>query len=261
MPLASLLLALSLGQSCRTPSSAWDPPPCSVANVPGCLPGYLPRSDRFGRLIYACDPNYVPPPGETPQPTQAPPYSQAPQPPQSPLQAGVALPPAPPGNPPPEAYSPVAPPEGRGHVGVVFMPGVSAFPSYTHQLDRTRVEGQLALEFRGTEGGARLRLTGEYTYFGKIGELSVKYDFLDGFFLRPFLALGIGVASINPDPSLRGEGSASAGIDLYFGRDFFLTGELKGRLFTEGTQGRAQGLAVSDQRQTSLLVGMGFYFF
>jgi len=81
----------------------------------------------------------------------------------------------------------------------------------------------------------------------------------DGFFLRPFLAVGVGVASINPDPSLRAAGSGSAGIDLYLGRDFFLTGELKRRLFMQGTQGEAHGLVVAPEKQTSLLVGMGFY--
>jgi hypothetical protein len=240
MALASLVLAMSLGQACPTPQSPWGPPPCAAANLPGCLPGYRPQFDRYGRFIYACDLGYVQPPGEAPQ---------------------VALA-QPPRGPPPGAQvgpgSP-APPEGRGHVGIVLMSGVSAFPSYT-RLEQTRPEVQLTIEFRGTEGGFRLRLVGDYTAFGKIGEISLKYDLLDGFFLRPFLALGIGAASIDPDPGLRGEGSASAGVDLYLGRDFFLTGELKGRVFTEGTQGRAHGLAISDSRQTSFLAGMGFYF-
>jgi len=150
--------------------------------------------------------------------------------------------------------------EGRGHVALVFMPGVAAFPSYT-RLDRAKPEGQIALEFRGTEGGGRIRLSGEYTSFGKVGELSVKYDLLDGFFLRPFLAAGLGVASINPDPKLRAAGSGSAGIDLYLARDFFLTGEVKHRLFMEGTDGSAHGLVTSDRRQTAFFAGMGFYFF
>jgi hypothetical protein len=137
---------------------------------------------------------------------------------------------------------------------------VAAFPSYT-RLDRAKPEGQIALEFRGTEGGGRIRLSGEYTSFGKVGELSVKYDLLDGFFLRPFLAAGLGVASINPDPKLRAAGSGSAGLDLYLARDFFLTGEVKRRLFMAGTQGDAHGLVVAGEKQTSLLVGMGFYFF
>ena len=53
----------------------------------------------------------------------------------------------------------------------------------------------------------------------------------------------------------------SAGIDLYLARDFFLTGEVKRRLFMAGTQGDAHGLVVAEEKQTSLLVGMGFYFF
>jgi hypothetical protein len=140
------------------------------------------------------------------------------------------------------------------------MPGVAAFPTYT-RLDRAKAAGQIALEFRGTEGGLRVRLAAEYTAFGKIGEVSVKYDLLDGFFLRPFLAVGAGVASINPDPELRAAGSGSAGIDLYLARDFFLTGEVKRRFFMAGTQGEAHGLVVSREKQTSLLVGIGFYFF
>ncbi len=240
----SLLLATSLGWACLIPSSPKDPPPCAVAKVPGCLPGYRPHFDASGRLLfYACDVNYVPNPADTPPPL-TPLQSQTPP---SPT-ASRAL-----------AARP-SPPEGRGHVGLVLMPGVAAFPSYT-RLDQTKPEGQLALEFRGTEGGARVRLTGEYTAFGKIGELSFKFDLFDRFFFRPFLALGLGVASINPDPAVRAAGSASAGVDLYISRNFFLTGELKGRLFTEGTRGPAHGLAISDRRQTSLLAGMGFYFF
>ncbi len=239
----SLLLTTLLGWECLIPSSPSDPPPCAVTKVPGCLPGYRPRFDASGRLLfYACDVNSLPSPADTPPP--APLKSQTPP---SPHPAGAL------------ATRP-SPPEGRGHVGLVFMPGVAAFPVY-RGLDQTKVEGQLALEFRGTEGGGRVRITGEYTAFGKIGELSFKYDFFDRFFFRPFLALGLGVASINPDRALRGEGSASAGVDLYIGRDFFLTGELKGRLFTEGTRGPAHGLAISDRRQTSLLAGLGFYFF
>jgi hypothetical protein len=91
--------------------------------------------------------------------------------------------------------------------------------------------------------------------------VSFKYDFFDGFFFRPFLGVGLGVASINPDASVRAAGSASAGVDLYLGRNFFLTGELKERLFMEGTDGSAHGLVTSDRRQTALLAGMGFYFF
>ena len=140
------------------------------------------------------------------------------------------------------------------------MPGVSSFPKYTN-FNETKPEGQLALEFRGNDGGIRFRLAGEYASFGKIGEASFKYDFFDGFFFRPFLGVGLGIASINPDAQIRAAGSASAGVDLYLGRNFFLTGEVKERLFMEGTDGSAHGLVTSDRRQTAFLAGMGFYFF
>jgi hypothetical protein len=247
MPFASFLLAALLGQA-----SSPDSPPCAAANVPGCLPGYVLKYNRWGWLVYMRDPDYVPPLA------QAAPVRLAPL----PSQVSAALPVWASPNTPralplpePQEIS-----EGRGHVALVFMPGVAAFPSYT-RLDRAKPEGQIALEFRGTEGGGRIRLAGEYTSFGKVGELSVKYDLLDGFFLRPFLAAGLGVASINPDPKLRAAGSGSAGIDLYLARDFFLTGEVKRRLFMAGTQGDAHGLVVAGEKQTSLLVGMGFYFF
>jgi hypothetical protein len=245
LPLTTPLLAALLGQACPTPSP-YDPPPCAAARVPGCLPGYRPQYDRSGRLFYVCNNPYAQP--------RAPLQSQAPPPLQPASQASVA-----PTAPPELAVTP-PPSDSRGHVGLVFMPGVSAFPNY-HGFNGTKAEGQIALEFRGSEGGARVRLTAEYTSFGKIGELSFKYDFLEGFFFRPWLAVGLGIASINPDPAVRASGSASAGVDLYISRDFFLTGELKGRLFTEGTQGAAHGLAISDRRQISLLAGMGFYFF
>ncbi len=238
--LTSLLLATSLDGTCSVPSKPSDPPPCAVEKVPGCLPGYKPRFDSSGRILfYACDVNYVPNPESSPPP--APPQSQP--------------------SPSPELATSPSPPEARGQIGLVLMPGVSAFPAHKGMgLDETKAEGQIALEFREKEGGARIRLTGEYTAFGKIGEFSFKYDFFDGFFFRPFLALGLGIASINPDAGLRAAGSAAAGVDLYISRDFFLTGELKGRVFTDGTRGPAHGLAISNQRQISLLAGMGFYF-
>jgi hypothetical protein len=248
LPLASFLLAALLGQASSTFS---DPPPCAAANVPGCLPGYVLKYNGWGWLVYMRDPDYVPALAQSAPARLAPAPSQ------------VAVPPswAYPNKPrAPAAPGPQAIVEGRGHVALVFMPGVAAFPTYT-RLDRAKAAGQIALEFRGTEGGLRVRLAAEYTAFGKIGEVSVKYDLLDGFFLRPFLAVGAGVASINPDPELRAAGSGSAGIDLYLARDFFLTGEVKRRFFMAGTQGEAHGLVVSREKQTSLLVGMGFYFF
>src|SRR5438270_7616896 len=245
--LAPVLLAAAVSSG-----SANDPPPGAAANVPGCLPGYVARTDRYGRLIYVADPNYVPPAPPAPRA-----YSQQ-QPPTYAQQAQPAN--WYPTNPAPRRAPEPLPREDRGHVALVFMPGVSSFPRYTN-IQETKPEGQIALEFRGNDGGIRFRLAGEYTSFGKIGEASFKYDFFDGFFFRPFLAIGIGVASINPDADLRAAGSASLGVDLYLGRNFFLTGELKERMFMEGTNGAAHGLITSDRRQTALLAGMGFYFF
>jgi hypothetical protein len=242
--LAPVLLAAAVSSG-----SASDPPPCAAANVPGCLPGYVARTDRYGRLIYVADPNYVPPPPPAPRVYAQPAYAQQAQP------ASWAYP----TNPAPRRAPEPLPQEDRGHVALVFTPGVSSFPRYN--VHETRPEGQIALEFRGNEGGIRFRLAGEYTSFGKLGEASFKYDFLDGFFFRPFLAIGIGIASINPDAEIRAAGSASVGLDLYLGRNFFLTGEVKERMFMEGTDGSAHGLVTSDRRQTALLAGMGFYFF
>jgi len=251
LPLASFLLAALLGQSSPALS---EPPPCAAANVPGCLPGYVAKTDAWGRLVYVQDPSYVPPLARAAPAPLVPAHSQ------------VVMPTRPvswadPGPFRPQFLARPEPrPEGRGNVGLVFMPGVSTFPSYT-RLDQGKAEGQIALEFRGNEGGGRVRLAGEYTSFGKIGELSVKYDLFDGFFLRPFVGVGVGVASINPEPTPRAAGSGSLGIDLYLARDFFLTGEVKRRFFMAGTQGDAHGLVVAREKQTSLLVGMGFYVF
>jgi hypothetical protein len=248
LPITPVLLAAAISPA------AYEPPPCAAANVPGCLPGYVARIDRYGRLVYARDPNYVAPaPPPPPQPraySYSYSYSQPAQP------ATWAYPATGIPRPAPEPLRR----EERGHVALVFMPGVSSFPKYT-TLNETKPEGQVALEFRGNDGGIRFRLAGEYTSFGKVGEASFKYDFFDGFFFRPFLGIGLGVASINPDASVRAAGSASAGVDLYLGRNFFLTGEVKERLFMEGTDGSAHGLVTSDRRQTAFLAGMGFYLF
>jgi hypothetical protein len=251
LPLASFLLAALLGQA-SAPLS--EPPPCAAANVPGCLPGYVAKTDGWGRLVYVRDPDYLPPLARAAPASLTPAHSQ------------VVMPVQPSSWPESIAFTALNPTRSkpvssaRGHVALVFMPGVSTFPTYT-RLSQGKAEGQIALEFRGTEGGGRIRIAGEYTSFGRVGELSVKYDLLDRFFLRPFLAVGLGVASINPDPSLRAAGSGSAGIDLYLARDFFLTGEVKRRVFMAGTQGEAHGLVLASEKQTSLLVGMGFYFF
>ena len=256
LSLAAVVLGAAVAQVDPSAAGSYsDPPPCAAANVPGCLPGYKARIDRYGRLVYARDPDYAPPPAPRPQARSysqysQPAYSQYSQP------ASWAYPATGVPRPAPEPVRL----EGRGHVALVFMPGVSTFPRYT-RFDEAKPEGQLALEFRGNDGGFRFRLAGEYTSFGKVGEVSFKYDFFDGFFFRPFLGVGVGAASINPDPGLRAAGSASAGVDLYLGKDFFLTGEVKQRLFMEGTDGSAHGLVTSDRRQTAFFAGMGFYFF
>ena len=236
------VLAIVLGQSCPTPSP-YDPPPCAAARVPGCLPGYRPQWDRSGRLFYVCN-------GPAAQPVAVPVQAAPPMP-----TSMTAT------DPPAVSATPVTPTESRGHVGLVLMPGFAAFPASERGFHTSKPEAQIALEFRGTEGGARVRLVGEWASFGRIGELSFKYNFFDEFFFRPWLAIGVGIASINPDASVRAAGSASAGVDLFISRDFFLTGELKGRAFMSGTNGPAHGLAISDWRQVSLLAGMGFYFF
>jgi hypothetical protein len=58
LPLISFLLAALPGQA--SPSLS-DPPPCAAVNIKGCLPGYKPLYDRYGRLLYVRDSDYVPP--------------------------------------------------------------------------------------------------------------------------------------------------------------------------------------------------------
>ncbi len=251
MAFAPLLLAVALGQACPPPPSPNGPPPCAVApGVPGCLPGYEARYDRHGRLVYACAANAAPAPAPWGQPRayEAPsPYAQPP----------MVAPPAPPMA-PQAGYAPVSASPTRGQFAIVLMPGVASYPQYT-QLRDTTVQAQVALEFRGVEGGGRVRLSGAWTSFGRIGELSVKYDFLEPLPFRPFVGVGLGVAAVNPDATIRGEGSLSGGVDLYLTRDFFLTAEVNGRMFTNGTSGPAHGLATSDARQVSFFAGLGFY--
>jgi hypothetical protein len=226
------------------------------------LPGYVAKTDRWGRTVYVHDPDYIPPLAQAAPARVTRAHSQV----VMPARSQVVMPAQ------PLAWDPSATAgtlnpvrsevasRSRGHVALVFTSGVSTFPTYT-SFSQGKGEGQIALELRASEGGGRLRIAGEYTAFGKVGEVSVKYDLFDGFFLRPFLAVGLGVASINPDPSLRAAGSGSAGIDLYLARDFFLTGELKRRVFMAGTQGDAHGLVLDSAKQTSIVGGLGFYFF
>jgi hypothetical protein len=264
LPVASFLLAALLGQS-SLPNA--DPPPCVATQVPGCVPGYVLKSNLWGVAVYVRDPNYVPPLAQSgPAPLRTVPSeiqfvasNNRPAAWAYPIQGYAPLPPRT-AQPAQVAEPAQRPAEDRANVGLVFMPGVTTFPTYT-KFDQGKGSAQVALEFRGNEGGFRVRLLGEYTAFGKIGELSLKYDLFDGFFFRPFLAVGGGVASINPDAQVRASASASAGIDLYLGRDFFLSGEAKRRMFMAGTQGDAHGLVVSPEKQTSFLFGMGFYLF
>jgi hypothetical protein len=264
LPLASFLLAALLGQSSLPNSDA--PPLCVATQVPGCVPGYILKSNLWGVAVYVRDPNYVPPLAQNapvplrPVPSEIQIVASASRASWAYPVANYAPPPPPQHAPQAMQSQPKAVPPDRGNVGLVFMPGVTTFPTYT-RFDQGKGSAQVALEFRGNEGGMRVRLLGEYTAFGKIGELSLKYDLLDRFFFRPFLAVGGGVASINPDPELRASGSASAGIDLYLARDFFLSAEAKRRLFMAGTKGEAHGLVVSPEKQTSFLFGMGFYLF
>jgi hypothetical protein len=258
LPLASFVLAALLGQASPALS---EPPPCAAVNVPGCLPGYVARTDGWGRTVYVYDQNYVPPLAQAAPARVTPAHSQVVMP--TPTHSQVVMPAPWERSTTAAALNPVrsevASPS-RGHVALVFTSGVSTFPTYTG-FSQGKGEAQIALELRGSEGGGRLRIAGEYTSFGKVGELSVKYDLFDGFFFRPFLAVGLGIASINPDPSVRAAASGSAGLDLYLGRDFFLTGELKRRVFMAGTQGQAHGLVLDPGKQTSVVGGMGFYFF
>jgi len=147
---------------------------------------------------------------------------------------------------------------GRGHVGLVFMPGCR--PSDLHAVRPGKASGQVALEFRGTQGGARVRLAGEYTAFGKIGELSFKYDLLDGFFLRPFLAVGGGSRRSIPIRSC-GRRAAAPRASTCTWRATFLERRGEAALLHVRHPGRGARAGRLQEKQTSLFVGMGFYFF
>ena len=58
LTLASFLLAALLGQS-SLPNS--DAPLCVATQVPGCVPGYILKSNLWGVAVYVRDPNYIPP--------------------------------------------------------------------------------------------------------------------------------------------------------------------------------------------------------
>jgi hypothetical protein len=245
MLLADLLLTVALGQACPQPLSAGDPPPCAAANVAGCLPGYTPLRDRYGKLIYVCS---------APQPAAAPAAVPA-------YAPALAAPPAPAYAQPPVAYPPPRQ-RARGRLALVFMPGRTTDPAVGmnggRELDRTAAAA--ALELRGREGGARVRVQAQYTELGRVAELGLKYDFFDRWPVRPFVGLALGASSLDPDTRWRASGSAFAGLDLYLDRNAFLTAEIQGRRFANRTSDSGgRGLDLSDRRQTTVLVGIGFY--
>jgi hypothetical protein len=256
--LAPVVLALALAQSCPEPPSRNGPPPCAAANVPGCVPGYVRDYDRWGRVIFRCDPTYARAPA--PPPAYAEPEARNDLPP-------VPLPlPAPQLAPPPRYAQPYAAPyaaypaayrgSDRGNVGLVLMPGA------TTRRDRgNHAEGALALalELRGDHGGGRVRLGFESMSFGSVADVALKYDFNDRGEVRPFLAVAVGAASVDPEPGWHVAASASAGVDLYPTKDFFVTLELKQRAFTRRSTGVAAGLEQSGLPQTAFFFGVGLY--
>jgi len=238
--LATAVLALALSQGCPEPPSRTGPPPCAASNVPGCLPGYVRDYDQYGRVIYRCDPNY----------NHAPPLAYAPAPPPQPL------PPAAPYPPPYAAPVPAPRPEPRGVIALVLTPGVTTERDRTGNAIGT---GGIALELRGQTGGGRLRLGFESMSFGSVAEAALKYDFNDHGEIRPFLAIGAGAASVDHSPDWHFEASGSVGVDLYPTRNFFLTLELKQRVFTHQVSGPNFGLEQSGLPQTAFFFGAGIY--
>lgn len=240
--LAPLLLSVALAQTCPQPLGPGDPPPCAVRNTPGCLPGYAPIRDRYGRTIYACE-SAAAPAVAAPVPAYAAPYG-----------APVL---------PPPAYAPVLRPQegARGQLALVLTPGRTTDPALGihggHELER--FAGAAALELRGRRGGARVRAQYQYTEIGRIAELGLKYDLFDRTPLRPFVGIGVGAAAVDPDTRWHASGSLFAGIDLYLDRNAFLTAEIQGRRFANRSSDSARALDVSERRQTSVLVGLGIY--
>jgi hypothetical protein len=237
--LAPLLLAVTLGQTCPQPIASGDPPPCAAMNVRGCLPGYTPIRDRYGRVLYVCATTpAAAAPYAVPQPAPAPPPAYA----------------------PPLAYAP-APERGRGRLALVLTPGRTTDPAFGlhggHDLERTAAAA--GLEVRGRSGGGRLRFQYQYTELGRIAEVGVKYDLFEGAPLRPFIGLGVGASRFDPETSWRASGSAFAGLDLYFDRNAFLTAEIQGRRFANHTTDTSRSLEVTDRHQTSVLFGIGIF--
>jgi hypothetical protein len=253
MLLADLLVAVALGQPCPHPLTASDPPPCAAANVPGCLPGYTPIRDRYGKVIYVCTAPQAAASAPAPAPAYAPAVAAAPP----------AYYPPPPVYAPPPTYAYPPPREQRGRLALVFMPGRTTDPAVGtnggRELDRD-VAGA-AIELRGRQGGARLRFQGQWTELGRVAELGLKYDFFDRRSpIRPFVGLAAGASLLDPEKSWRASGSAFAGVDVYLDRNAFLTAEIQGRRFANRTTSDGgRGLDLSDRRQTTVLVGIGMY--
>lgn len=243
MLLAPIFLAAALGQ-CPEPPSRYGPPPCAAANVPGCLPGYRRQIDAYGRAVYVCDRNAAAP---APAPQETLPGPAEPE-------ARAAPPPYPPAPQYATRYPVVpAPPPHRGILGLVLMPGASSV-NRGHTTDPT---GAVALELRAPFGGARLRFGYEFSEQAHAVDVGLKYDFLERMPIRPFLAVGVGGASLAQDPGWGPSASLSGGLDLYVTRDIFATVEVKRRVFTRDTQ---DGFDVSSVHQTSVFAGLGFYF-
>ncbi|HEY6003874.1 MAG TPA: hypothetical protein VIV57_13435 [Anaeromyxobacter sp.] len=255
MLLADLLLTVALGQACPQPLSAGDPPPCAAANVAGCLPGYTPVRDRYGKLIYVCSaPRPAAAPAAVPAYAPAAPAYASPPP--------AYAPPAPAYAPPPALAYPAPRERGRGRLALVFMPGRTTDPAVGtrggRELDRNAAAA--ALELRGRDGGARLRVQAQYTELGRVAELGLKYDFFDRSPIRPFIGLAAGASLLDPDTRWRASGSAFAGFDVFLDRNAFLTAEIQGRRFANRTSDASgRGLDLSDRRQTTVLVGIGMY--
>jgi len=244
MLVASLVAATVLSQACPQPLSPGGPPPCAAANVPGCLPGYHREVDAYGRARYACDAGPYPQPSGPPE--------------------GAFLPA------PPPRYAPGPPPAGarqsalwsasggrRGVVGLVLMPGVSSTPYDGH--DGTSAGG-VALELRPDYGGGRLRLSIDGTRYARAVEAGLKYDFFDWSQVRPFLAMGLGSGSVDPDPNWRLTGSVAGGVDLYVTNNVFFTLEVKGRAFADRASSADYGLGTGILHETTFFMGLGLYF-
>ncbi len=235
MLLAPVLLAAALAQPCAGPPSRHGPPPCAAANVPGCLPGYHAERDTYGRTIYVCD-TYA----EAPDRPPAPPPDALPPPPRYAPRYSAPWPP------------PSPPREPRGLVGLVLMPGGTS-------VDRGRTNdpaGSFGLELRPPAGGIRLRLGYEASQPVRALELGLKYDFFDGGPVRPFLALGVGGASLDVDPGWSPSASLAGGVDLYLTRNLFASLEVKQRAFSQDTR---NGYEPVSHHQTSFFFGLGFY--